>query len=96
MSENRVHIPDPNLMRRAGTRITIALIIVLILTTPFTIGGITLLANGELPGLPLAACGAVVQIGCIVVVVFTLRIRRTLNQALQQAKLTPAARSELI
>jgi hypothetical protein len=79
MSENRLHIPDPNLIRRAGTRMTIALIIVLILTTPFTVGGITLLANSELPGIPLAVGGAVLQIACIVVVAVTLRIRRTLN-----------------
>jgi hypothetical protein len=79
VSENRLHIPDPDLMRRAGTRMAVALIIVLILTAPFTIGGVTLLAAGELPGLPLAVGGAVLQISCIVLVVVTLRIRRTLD-----------------
>lgn len=45
-------------MRRAGTRMLIALIIVLVLATFFTAGGISLTAAGELPGLPLAVGGA--------------------------------------
>ncbi|WP_125810173.1 hypothetical protein [Actinoplanes sp. ATCC 53533] len=56
-----------------------ALVIVLILTTFFTAGGISLLASGELPGLPLAVGGAVLQIAAIVLVVATLGIRRTLD-----------------
>jgi hypothetical protein len=76
---SRLQIPDPALMRRAGTRMTVALMVVLTLISPFTIGGVTLLAAGELPGLPLAVGGAVLQMSCIVLVVATVHIRRTLD-----------------
>jgi len=56
-----------------------AMVLVLILTAPLTVGGISLAAQGELPGLPLAVGGAVLQICCLVLVVATLRIRRTLD-----------------
>jgi hypothetical protein len=76
---DRVHVPDPALMRRAGRRMTTALVIMLILTTFFTVGGISLVIAGEFAGLPLAVGGAVLQIACIVLVVATLRVRRTLD-----------------
>jgi len=79
VSENRIQVPDPELMRRAGTRMVTAMVLVLILTAPLTIGGISLAAQGELPGLPLAVGGAVLQLCCLVLVVATLRIRRTLD-----------------
>jgi ABC-type Co2+ transport system permease subunit len=66
-------------MRRAGRRMTVALVLVVVLTMFFTVGGGTLLAAGELAGLPLAVGGAVLQIAAIVLVVATLRIRRTLD-----------------
>jgi len=79
VSENRIQVPDPELMRRAGTRMVTAMVLVLILTSPLTIGGISLAARGELPGLPLAVGGAVLRLCCLVLVVATLRIRRTLD-----------------
>ena len=94
MSNDRVPVPDPALMRRAATRMTVAVVIVLVLTTFFTAGGISLLIAGELPGLPLAIGGAVLQIAAIALVVATWRVRRTLDaqtvarSALQTARLT--------
>ncbi|MET8153699.1 hypothetical protein ACIBSW_27515 [Actinoplanes sp. NPDC049668] len=76
---DRVHVPDPELMRRAGRRMTTALVIMLILTTFLTVAGISLVAAGELAGLPLAVGGAVLEIAAIVLVVATLRVRRTLD-----------------
>ncbi|NMO50057.1 hypothetical protein HH310_02450 [Actinoplanes sp. TBRC 11911] len=80
MSDDRVRVPDPALMQRAGTRMLLALIIVLILVTPLTVGGITLLVAGEAAGLPLAAGGVVLGVAAIVLTVTTRRIRRTLDQ----------------
>lgn len=79
MTDNRIHVPDPALMRRAGNRMILALVAILIFATPFTIWGIVLLAAGELPGLPLAVGGAVLEIATVVLVVTTLRIRSTLD-----------------
>jgi len=79
MSENRVRVPDPTLMRRAGNRVVVATIAILILATPLTIWGITLLAAGELPGLPLALGGAALGIGAVVLASATLQVRRTLD-----------------
>jgi len=76
---DRVHVADPALMRRAGRRMAFALVMVLILTTFFTVGGISLLVAGELPALPFAVGGAVLEIAAIVLVVATLRVRRTLD-----------------
>src|SRR5687768_11297425 len=76
---DRVPVPDPALLRRAGRRMIIALVLVLFLTMFFTVGGIALLAAGELAGLPFAVGGAVLQLASIVLVVATLRIRRTLD-----------------
>ena len=81
MTENRIPVSDPAFMRRAGRRMTISLVFVLILCTLFTVGGITLVVNGELPGLPFAVGGAVLQIGFIIIVVATLRVHRTLAGA---------------
>jgi hypothetical protein len=79
MSENRVQVPDPSVMRRAGKRVVVATIAILILATLLTIWGITLLAAGELPGLPLAVGGAALGIGAVVLASATLRVRRTLD-----------------
>jgi hypothetical protein len=79
VSDNRVHVPDPVLMRRAGNRMVIAMVMILILTLPFTVGGISLLIAGELPGLPLAVGGFVLEICSIVLVAASLRVRRTLD-----------------
>ena len=79
MSNDRVHVPDPALMRRATRRMTISLAFLLILTTFFTVGGISLVAAGELPGLPFAVGGAVLQIGAIALVIAPWNIRRTLD-----------------
>lgn len=80
MTDDRVRVPDPALMQRAGTRMLLTLIIVLILVTPLTVAGITLLAAGEAAGLPLAVGGAVLGVAAIVLTATTRRIRRTLDQ----------------
>ncbi|GAA3344165.1 hypothetical protein GCM10020358_46300 [Amorphoplanes nipponensis] len=91
---DRVHVPDPALMRRAGRRMTVALVILLILTTVLTVGGISLLVAGELAGLPLAVGGAVLEVAAVVLVVTTLRIRRTLNaQTVARSALLTASRT---
>jgi hypothetical protein len=79
MSNDRVHVPDPALLRRAARRMTIAVVIMVVLTTFFTAGGISLLTAGELPGLPLAVGGATIQIGAIALLIATWHVRRTLN-----------------
>jgi hypothetical protein len=66
-------------MRRAATRTVLGLVVVLVLTTFFTAGGVSLLAAGQLPGLPLAVGGAVLQLTLIVVVIAVLRVRSTLD-----------------
>ncbi|MEU8606419.1 hypothetical protein AB0C29_00195 [Actinoplanes sp. NPDC048791] len=58
---------------------TIAVVIIVVLTTFFTAGGISLITAGELPGLPLAVGGAVIQIGAIVLLIATRHVRRTLT-----------------
>jgi membrane protein implicated in regulation of membrane protease activity len=52
----------------------------MILVTPLTVWGITLLAAGELPGLPLAVGGAVLEVAAVVLTAAALRVRRTLSQ----------------
>ena len=79
MSNDRVHVPDPALLRRAARRMTIAIVIMVVLTTFFTAGGISLLTAGELPGLPLAVGGAVMQIGAVALLIATWLVRRTLD-----------------
>src|SRR5690349_23707022 len=94
MSSDRVHVPDPALLRRAATRMTVAVVILLILTTFFTAGGISLLAAGEPPGLPFAAGGAVLQLAAIALVVATRRVRRTLDgQTVARSSLISARRT---
>lgn len=91
---DRVHVPDPALMRRAGRRMAYALVMLLILTTFFTVGGISLLVAGELPGLPFAVGGAVLAIAAIVLVVATVRVRRTLEgQTVARSSLLTARRT---
>jgi hypothetical protein len=77
VSDTRIQIADPTLMRRAASRMVLGLVIVLVLTTFFTAGGISLLIAGELPGLPFAVGGAIVQLALIALVVASLNIRRT-------------------
>lgn len=91
---DRIHVDDPAFMRRARRRMTVALVMVLILTSFFTAGGISLVAAGELPGLPLAIGGAVLQIAAIVLVVATLRVGRSLDgQTVTRSSLRTARRT---
>lgn len=95
-ADARIRVPDPALMRRAGTRMVIALVIVLVLATFFTAGGVSLTAAGELPGLPLAIGGAVVQLALVIIVVAVIRIRRTLTgQTIARSALTSARRTAI-
>ncbi|MGC5305960.1 hypothetical protein [Micromonospora zamorensis] len=50
-------------------------IVLVILLTGFTAGGIGMLRAGEIPGLPFAVGGAVAQVSVIVIVVTVLRAR---------------------
>ena len=94
MSNDRVHVPDPTLMRRATRRMTISLAFLLILTMFFSVGGMSLVAAGELPGLPFAVGGAVLQIGAIALVIATWNISRTLNgQTVARSSLLTARRT---
>ena len=93
MSNDRVHVPDPTLMRRATRRMTISLVFLLILTMFFSVGGMSLVVAGELPGLPFAVGGAVLQIGAIALVIATWNVRRTLNgQTVARSSLLTARR----
>lgn len=74
----RIGIADPAGMRRGAWRSARAGIILLILLTGFTAGGISMLQIGELPGLPFAVGGATAQLAVIAINVATLRIRSTL------------------
>jgi hypothetical protein len=78
-NQGRVPVPDPALMRRSTSRILVALIAFLLLSSFFTVGGISLVAAGELPGLPLAVGGAVVQLAVLAIVLAGLRVRSTLT-----------------
>ena len=94
MSNDRVHVPDPALMRRATRRMTISLVFLLILTTFFTVGGISLVAAGEPAGLPFAVGGTVLQISAIALVIATWNIRRTLaGQTVARSSLLTARRT---
>ena len=94
MSNDRVHVPDPALMRRATRRMTVSLVFVLILTTFFTGGGISLVAADELAGLPFAVGGAVLQVSAIALVVATRNIGRTLaDQTVARSSLQTARRT---
>lgn len=94
MSNERVHVPDPALMRRATRRMTVALVLLLILATFFTVGGISLVAAGELAGLPFAVGGGVLQISAIALVIATWNIRRTLaDQTVARSSLLTARRT---
>ncbi|MEU4242396.1 hypothetical protein [Actinoplanes sp. NPDC026619] len=79
MSSDRVHVPDPDLMRRAGRRMIWRLVVLLLLTSLLASWGISLMAHGEISGLPLAAAGVVPGVAGIVLVISTRRIRRTLD-----------------
>jgi hypothetical protein len=97
MSESRLHVPDPDLMRRAFTRMVVALVFLVVLTAFFIIGGITLLANGEVPGLPLAVGGLVLLLGCVVLVATTRRVRRSLReQTISREALSAARRAAIM
>jgi hypothetical protein len=73
---------------------SISLVFLLILTTFFTIGGISLVATGELAGLPFAVGGAVVQVSAIALVIATWNVRRTLaGQTVARSSLLTARRS---
>lgn len=78
---DRQYVPDPALMRRACRRMILALIVFLVLSSPFTIGGISLVATGNLPGLPFAFGGAVLQIAALITVAATIAVRASLDDA---------------
>ncbi len=83
-------------MRRATKRMTIALVFLLILTTFFTVGGISLVAAGELSGLPFAVGGVVLQVSAIALVIATWNIRRALDgQSVARASLLTARRASI-
>lgn len=94
VSDPRIQVPDPALMRRAASRTVLVLVVVLALTTFFTAAGVSLLAAGELPGLPFAVGGAVVQLALVVLVVAMLRVRRSLDgQTIARTALVTARRT---
>ncbi|MGW4946364.1 hypothetical protein ACWEOZ_32820 [Actinoplanes sp. NPDC004185] len=94
MSNDRVPVEDPAFMRRATRRMTIALIFLLVVTTFFTVGGVSLVVADELSGLPFAVGGAVLQIGAIALVIATWNIRRTLDgKSVARASLLTARRT---
>jgi hypothetical protein len=76
---DRIRVEDPAFLRRAAKRMTLALVMVLALTSFFTVGGISLVKAGQLPGLPLAIGGATLQLAAVVLVVATLGIRGSLR-----------------
>jgi hypothetical protein len=80
MTDNRVHVPDPALIYRAGIRSVLALPVILILSTVLISWGVTLLAAGEALGLPFAVGGVVLAISVIAITTATLGIRRSLDQ----------------
>jgi hypothetical protein len=90
----RVQVPDVAAVRRSPGRLIRSAIVVLILLTFFTAGGISLVRAGELPGLPFAIGGAIAQLAVIVFLVTTLRVRATLTgdtvsrQAMSSARRT--------
>jgi hypothetical protein len=94
MADSRVPVPDPALMRRATYRIIVPFIIVMVLLTFFTVGGISLVINGELPGLPFAIGGAIAQLAVLVLVGTVLRVRLTLNgDTISTSAVTAAGRT---
>jgi hypothetical protein len=78
MSDHRIRIPDPALIRRAGNRMIAALVAILALATPLTIWGIVLTVAGEWAGVPLAVGGLVLAIAAITLTLSTLQIRGSL------------------
>ncbi|GIM97539.1 hypothetical protein [Paractinoplanes toevensis] len=80
MTDDRIQVPDPALVRRAGKRMIPALIAILILAAPITIWGVALLSAGELPGLPLAVGGLVLAVAAVMLTMSGLRVRQTLQQ----------------
>lgn len=79
MTDNRVRVPDPALMRRAGGRMILALVFILVLATPITAWGVVLIAGGEISGLPLAVGGAVLAVAAVVLTLGSLGVRRSLD-----------------
>jgi hypothetical protein len=94
MADDRISIPDPVFMRKAGRRAVRALVIILVLTALFTVGGISAIAHGEPTGIPLAVGGFALDIACIALVVAAARVPRTLEghtiarSAVQNARTT--------
>jgi uncharacterized membrane protein len=91
---DRVRVEDPAYMRRAAKRMTFALVMVLALTSFFTVGGISLVRAGELPGLPFAIGGAVLQLAAVVLVVAALGVRSSLrDQSVSRSSMVRARRT---
>ncbi len=88
----RVRVPDTAAMRRSPWRLIRATVIVLVLLTFFTAGGISIVRAGELPGLPFAIGGAIAQLTVIVFFVATLRVRATLDGDTVSRRAVTAAR----
>jgi hypothetical protein len=71
-----------------------ALIIILILSALFTVGGISALINGETTGLPLAVGGTVLDLACIALVTSTTRVPRSLiGDTISRSALATARRT---
>jgi hypothetical protein len=79
VSDSRLPVPDPALLRRAYRRMVIALVGTSIPTAFLTVAGIVLVVSGDLPGLPLAAGGLVLLTGAALLVASVGRVRRSLN-----------------
>lgn len=76
---SRIPVADPESMRRGARRSVFVGVILLILLTGFTVGGASILAAGELPGLPFTVGGAVAQLSVVSLNVAALRVRSSLD-----------------
>jgi hypothetical protein len=79
MADPRAPVPNPALMRRATYRMILPFIIVMVLLTFFTVGGISMVIHEELPGLPFAIGGAVAQLAVLALVGTVVCVRLTVN-----------------
>jgi hypothetical protein len=76
---DRIHIPNVDFMRQGAWRAVFAGTIVFLLVGGFTVGGISMVAAGEMPGLPFAVGGLVLQLSVIVMLSAVFRVRSSLD-----------------